>query len=229
MLAESSNNVRIELKDAKVAAEIAWPGRVLMLVLNTLPLLHVAAIVFAILRHEFLAATGILYLAPPLIARVVLAAGAFKQTRISVGSAAFFRWWTLFQLQMIFCRLPALEEILRLAPGLYSLWLRVWGSRLGRLTYWAPGTFVSDRSFLIIGNDVVFGAGVRLIPHLIQRAESGKLELCLAKIEIGDRVVVGGFSILGAGTVVQADQTTRAALLSPPFTVWKNGKRVRDE
>ncbi len=74
MLAESSNNVRIELKDAKVAAEIAWPGRVLMLVLNTLPLLHVAAIVFAILRHEFLAATGILYLAPPLIARVVLAA-----------------------------------------------------------------------------------------------------------------------------------------------------------
>jgi len=229
MLAESSSDVRIELKDANVTAKIAWPGRLLMLAINTLPLLHVAAIAFALLRREFMAAIGILYLTPPLIARVVLAAGAFKQTRICVGSAAFFRWWTLFQLQVIFCRLPALEEILRLAPGLYSLWLRVWGSRVGRLTYWAPGAFVSDRSFLMIGNDVVFGAGVRLIPHLIQRAESGTLELCLAKIEIGDRVVVGGFSILSAGTVVHADQTTRAALLSPPFTVWKDGKRVRDE
>jgi hypothetical protein len=228
MLAESSNDARIELNDANVAAEIAWPGRFLMVALNALPLLHVAATVLAILRREFLVAIGILYLAPPLIARIVLAMGVFKETRIAVGSAAFFRWWILFQLQVIFCRLPALEEILRLAPGLYSFWLRLWGSRVGRLTYWAPGMLLSDRSFLTIGNDVVFGAGVRLIPHLIQRAESGKLELCLANIVIGDGVMIGGFSILSAGTVVHAGQTTRAALLSPPFTVWKNGKRVHN-
>lgn len=229
MLAESSNDARVELKDTKVAAEVSWPGRLLLLVLNALPLAHVAAVALAIVQREFLAAFAILYLAPALVARAVLAAGDFKQTRILVGSAAFFRWWTLFQLQVIFCRFPALEEVLRLAPGLYSLWLRVWGARVGRLTYWSPGTVISDRSFLMIGDDVVFGASVRLIPHLIQRAASGKLELCLAKIEIGDRVVVGGLSILSAGTIVHSDQTTRAALLSPPFTIWKNGKRLHHE
>lgn len=229
MLAKSSSEARIALKDANVTAEIAWPGRLLLVGLNALPLLHVTAIFIAILHREYLAAIGILYFVPPMIARIILASGAFKETRIALGSTAFFRWWTLFQLQVIFCRFPVLEELLRLLPGLYSFWLRLWGARIGRLTYWAPGTFISDRSFLVLGSDVVLGAGVRLIPHLIQRGESGKLELCLAKIEIGDRVVIGGFSILSAGTIVYADQTTRAALLSPPFTVWKNGRRVHDE
>src|SRR5689334_1336409 len=118
MLAESSNDARVELKDTKVAAEVSWPGRLLLLVLNALPLAHVAAVALAIVQREFLAAFAILYLAPALVARAVLAAGDFKQTRILVGSAAFFRWWTLFQLQVIFCRFPALEEVLRLAPGL---------------------------------------------------------------------------------------------------------------
>lgn len=230
MLAESSNSAHVvEVKDANVATDVSWPGRLLLLALNALPLAHVATVVFAILRGNVLTALAILYLAPPLVARLLLISGHFKSTKIQVGSVGFFRWWALFQLQVIFCRLPALEEILRLIPGIYSLWLRLWGARVGRLTYWSPATFISDRSFLKIGDDVIFGAGVRLIPHLIQRSESGKLELCLAKIEIGDRVVVGGFSILSAGTIIHSDQTTRAALLSPPFTIWAHGKRVRDE
>jgi hypothetical protein len=229
MLAESSNDARIEVRDANVATDVSWPGRLLLLTLNALPLAHIVAAALTILRGNILAALAILYLAPPLVARLLLVSGDFEAKRIPVGSPAFFRWWALFQLQVIFCRLPALEEILRFAPGVYSLWLRLWGARVGRLTYWSPGTFISDRSFLEIGDDVVFGAGVRLIPHVIQRAESGKLELCLAKIEIRDRAVIGGFSILSAGTIVHAGQTTRAALLSPPFTVWKNGKRVHNE
>jgi hypothetical protein len=229
MLAESSNNPPLAVKDADAAREISWPGRLLMLALNFVPLIHLGLVVWVAITGRILVALGLLYLAPPIVARLILARSRFDKSEIELGSGAFFKWWALFQLQMVFCRLPALEEILRFVPGLYSLWLRIWGARVGRLTYWAPGTFISDRSFLEIGHDVVFGAGVRLVPHLIHRNESGKLRLTLAKIQISDRAVIGGFSILSAGTIVHADQTTRAALLSPPFTVWKDGKRIHDE
>ena len=83
---------------------------------------------------------------------------------------------------MIFCRLPMLEEIMRLVPGLYSLWLRLWGARVGRLTYWGAGLRILDRSFLHIGDDVIFGAAVRLNPHVLTRNEQGEMELILAGI-----------------------------------------------
>ena len=229
MLAESSNNPPIQAKAAAVATEIAWPGRMLLLALNFIPLAHLALIVWAAIAFGIGWAFLLLYLTPPLIARVILAFSSFQNHTIQIGSSAFFQWWALFQLQTLFCRLPALEEILRLFPGFYSLWLRAWGARIGRLTYWAPGTFISDRSFLALGDDVVLGAGVRLVPHLIHRSAEGTLQLTLAPIEIHDRAIVGGYSILSAGTVIREDQTTRAALLSPPFTIWENGKRVQHD
>jgi hypothetical protein len=45
-------------------------------------------------------------------------------------------------------------------------------------------------------------------------------------VNIGDRVVVGGYSLLTAGTVIAPDECTRAFLISPPFSKWKNGTRV---
>jgi acetyltransferase-like isoleucine patch superfamily enzyme len=229
MPAESSSSVPVAAKDLPVAKEIAWPGRLLLLALNFIPLAHLAIIIWAGYAGGIVLGLVLLYLVPPLIARVILLSSNFQSPEIEIGSRAFFQWWALFQIQILFCRFPALEEILRLVPGVYSLWLRLWGARIGRLTYWSPGAFISDRSFLSLGHDVVIGAGVRLIPHLIHRDTSGKIRLTLARIEIGDRSIIGGYSILSAGTIVHADQTTRAALLSPPFTVWKNGKRVHHE
>jgi acetyltransferase-like isoleucine patch superfamily enzyme len=226
MPAESSSSNSIPLRDAALTNEIDWPGRLLMLVLNFVPLAHVAAIAAAAAFGHWLGALAILYLAPPLLARLMLMARRIRETHIPIGSRDFFQWWALFQLQVIFCRFPALEELLRLLPGVYSFWLRLWGARIGRLTYWSPGTQISDRSFLEIGDDVVFGAGVRLVPHLIHKSDDAKLELALDKIQIGDRAIIGGYSILAAGTVIGPDESTRAALLSPPFTVWKNGKRA---
>jgi acetyltransferase-like isoleucine patch superfamily enzyme len=229
MLAESSNNPPLQAKDLPVAAEIAWPGRVLLLGLNFIPLAHVAFVIWIGFTAGIAWAFLFLYLAPPLLARVILLTSSFRNHHIEIGSRTFFQWWALFQLQILFCRLPAFEELLRLLPGCYSLWLRLWGARIGRLTYWAPGTFISDRSFISIGDDVVLGAGVRLVPHLIHRSASGTIQLTLARIEIHDRSIIGGYSILSAGTVVRANQTTRAALLSPPFTIWENGKRVHHD
>ena len=80
----------------------------------------------------------------------------------------------------------------------------------------------------MIGNDVVFGAGVRLNSHVIGKSDDGRLELLLASIEVGDRALIGGYSLLTAGTRISANEASRAFLISPPFSEWKDGKRVRN-
>ena len=128
---------------------------------------------------------------------------------------------------MMFNRFPFLEEALRVFPGLYSNWLRLWGSHIGRLTFWAPGVTVLDRGYLDIGDDVVFGAGVRLNGHVLMRTSAGTLELALGTIKIGAGASIGGYSLLTAGTEIAAGESTRAHLLSPPFTIWREGKRLK--
>jgi len=206
--------------------------RALMLVLNYVPLAHgllvvlTVGIAWAPLPWRMLVGIAMLYLAPALAARIVMALVPVPEGRIPVGTRAFFAWWALANLQMLFCRLPILEELMRLIPGLYSLWLRLWGARIGRLTYWGAGLRILDRSFLQIGDDVVFGAAVRLNPHVMARNERGEMELLLASIVVGDRAVVGGYSLLTTGTELAANECTRAFLISPPFSRWCEGKRV---
>jgi len=53
------------------------------------------------------------------------------------------------------------------------------------------------------------------------------VELLLATVKIGDGVMVGGYSLLTAGTEIVSHEVTRAFLISPPFSVWKDGRRIR--
>lgn len=206
--------------------------RLLMLLINYFPLFHVllAVLVLVVPWHalswRLLASFAFFFLSPPLAVRLIRTFSPIREGRIKVGTREFFSWWTLCNLQMVFNRLPIIEEVMRLVPGLYSLWLRLWGARIGRLTYWAAGLQVMDRSFLRIGNDVHFGAAVRMIPHLFLRNKDGEQELVLASIVIGDRALIGGYSLLGPGTEVAADECTRAVLVSPPFSKWKDGVRI---
>lgn len=208
-------------------------GKLLMLLFNYWALVQVVisvVIVTAIdapFGFRLLFAVGFFYLFPPFAAMVIRKLFPLECQRYAYGSKQFMVWWALFSLQVLFLRLPVLEEILRIMPGCYSVWLRLWGAKIGRLTYWAPGTVILDRTFLCIGDDVIFGAGVRINPHVIGQAEGGGRELLLAPVTIGDRVVVGGYSLLTAGTSLQPGQTLRAFTVSPPFSNWEDGKRVR--
>jgi len=168
---------------------------------------------------------AMLYLLPAVLGRIAKM-GCAKQTKIELNTPAFYFWWLSLQLQIIFNRFPIFEETLRLIPGLYSMWLRIWGSKIGKLTFWSPGTILLDRGFLSIGDNVVFGAGVRLNPHVIAKQHDTMI-LSLAPISIGNHATIGGYSLLTAGTVIPDRETTRSFLLSPPFTTWKDGKRVR--
>ncbi|MBN2360423.1 MAG: hypothetical protein JXR83_13295 [Deltaproteobacteria bacterium] len=216
------------------AHQLTAAQRVGIMLLSYLPLLHVATVLaialwpWAAWPYRLLASAAALYLAPPLLARLVLALAPIRGQRHAVGSRAYATWWLLLMLQTVFCRFPALDEVLRLVPALYSMWLRLWGSRIGRLTYWAPGTLVLDRSFLDLGDDVIFGASVTLSPHLVARNAQGDLEFMIAPIRVGHRALVGGFSAFAAGSEIADDDAPRAFTLSPPFSRWRDGKRVRE-
>jgi len=47
-------------------------------------------------------------------------------------------------------------------------------------------------------------------------------------VRIGDGASIGGYSLLTAGTEISPGESTRAFLISPPFSKWKDGKRIRE-
>src|SRR5687767_13363110 len=105
------------------AAALAPSTRLAMVLLGYIPLLHVGSVaaVFllpASLPLRIVLAIVILYVLPPLLSR---SAGVIEGT-FAPGDRGFLRWWFTNQLQVIFNRLP-LEEVVRLVPGLYSVWL----------------------------------------------------------------------------------------------------------
>ena len=130
-------------------------------------------------------------------------------------------WWFTFCTQTLFLRFPFLEEVLRTVPALYSLWLRLWGSKIGKLVYWTPGTTVLDRSFLRFGDHVSLGLGSLLGTHL----HVGD-EFLIAPIELEDGVAIGAHAMIGPGVTVKAGEATKALFLAPPFSVWKDGRRI---
>jgi hypothetical protein len=96
-------------------------------------------------------------------------------------------------------------------PGLFSLWLRAWGSTVGRAVYWTPGLEIADRSLLRIGDRVVFGHRVGLYAHLVA-PKHGRLVLYVKRITIGSDVFVGAGTRMGPG--VRIDDGVTVPVLS---------------
>ncbi len=214
---------------------LSGPQRLAILFGDYIPILHVLVIsgTFIVpglaVGYRLCLAVAVLFLLPPVLARCILFLWPICNEYIAPTSRDYFVWWYVLNLQILFCRLTFLEEAMRIVPGLYAAWLRLWGSRVGSFTYWGPGLQIIDRSFLDIGDGVVFGAGVRVVAHLVAANEKGGLQLILSRIRIGHRATIGGYSLLTAGTRIEVDEHTKAFLISPPFSHWKGGKRVSQE
>ena len=204
--------------------------RILMLIFNYIPFFLLCGVVTSIWKfhNDILLMLGtivlIIYIIPPLITRVALLICPLKNTEYELFSKEYYVWWFTFCSQIIYLRLPFLEEFLRIIPGLYSMWLRIcWGAKIGKLTFWAPGTRILERNFLEIGDNVIFAADTRINAHV----QTDK-KLLIAPVIIEDNVVVGAYSLLTCGTVLKSNQATKAFLISPPFSVWKDGARVKN-
>ena len=119
-----------------------------------------------------------------------------------------------------------LEETIRMIPGLYSLWLRLWGARVGALVYWSPGVVILDRPLVRIGKRVIFGIGVRLNPHVLAPNGPRRMALYLSPIAIGDDALVGGYSLLLPGCEVADGEVTPPFRTIHAFSRFENGRRT---
>lgn len=111
-------------------------------------------------------------------------------------------WWGSHQIQVIYIAIPALEAVLRLIPGVFSGWLRLWGAKVGRNVYWTPGLEIADRGLLEIGDRVVIGHRVGIYSHIIKPRKQD-LMLYVKKVKIGNDVFVGAGCHFAPGVVIK--------------------------
>jgi hypothetical protein len=213
--------------------DISARTRAAMIVIGFVPLLHAALTIAPVIlvlmgrpARMLVLTPVVLYLLPAVTVRSMTLRTTLPVGVVDLGSPLFLRWWFTAQCQVVFTRLPWLEELLRLVPALYSAWLRLWGSKIGALVYWSPGVTVLDRSLVNLGDRVVFGAGVRLNPHVIAPI-GGRRSLILAPVTIGSDALVGGYSTLLPGCVIAPGEVTDAFRTVHPFTRVEGGRRSR--
>jgi len=219
---------------APLDASSARPS-VYSLALNALPLLLLVAGAAIVAQIDGWAVRSIvalawLYLLPPLAVRIVRAfAGTCEGVGLDQSSRTYKVWWFETQMQVVFNRLPVLEEALRLVPGLYALWLSCWGSRVSTKVYWAAGALVTDRGLLEIGESVVIGTRAVLAPHLAYKNERGEFQVTVARIRIEDEVLVGAYAGIGPGCRIESGAEVPAAAFLRPFTEWRRDRHARTD
>ncbi|MGB3298374.1 MAG: acyl transferase [Phormidesmis sp.] len=114
---------------------------------------------------------------------------------------AYSPWWSSHQIQLIYIAFPGLETLLRLVPGVFSVWLRLWGAKIGRQVYWSPGLELADRGLLIVGDRAIIGHRVGLYAHVI-KPKRNNLLLYVKPIQIGSDAFIGSASRIGPGVVI---------------------------
>ena len=143
----------------------------------------------------------ILYILPPLSLRLHQAIFPIRERPVDLAKREYCAWWGAHQIQIIYTAVPQLEAVLRLVPGLYSAWLRLCGSRIGRGVYWTPNVEITDRSMLEIGDRVLFGHRCKLLGHAIKPKGTAMI-LYVRRIKIGNDVFIGGGSRIGVGAEI---------------------------
>jgi hypothetical protein len=173
------------------------------------PFAHVLTIIWAFMRFiqqsdlpSWMILLACVYLIPPLLFRMYTLKHPIKPGRWVLNHPARCDWWIAHQLQMVYAALPALEALLRLVPGAYSAWLRLWGSKVGKRVYWTVRVEILDRHMLSIGDDVVFGHRVYCTSHIIHRKSNGDLVLLIRHTRIGKGTLIGAGARIGPGVKI---------------------------
>ncbi len=110
---------------------------------------------------------GFIYLIPVIIFRIHNRIYPLKEGSWDLSKKVYNPWWTSYNLQYPFIALPFLESLLHFIPGLYSVWLRSWGSEIGKNVFWTPRVEIGDRSLVVIQDDVIVGHITSMVCHLV--------------------------------------------------------------
>lgn len=144
----------------------------------------------------------ILYVLPPVTHRLHSLFFPLREKTSDLSKPEYCPWWGSHQIQVLYIALPGLEAVLRLVPGLYSAWLRLWGARIGKNVYWTPLVQITDRTLIEIGDHVLIGHKVEFLCHVIKPNKS-RMVLYLKKIKVGNNVFLGAGSRLAPGVVIE--------------------------
>lgn len=175
------------------ALVIACVSASFMMMIVTRSPLWLLAIIFSI------------YGLPLLAFRVIDRIRPLREGRSYLDGPRYSPWWGSHNIQRIYIAFPQLESLLQLIPGAFSLWLRLWGSRIGRRVHWTPRVEIADRSLLDVGDDVVFAHKIECYAHAIKPSRRGRLVLYVRRISIGSRVFIGAGTRIGPGARVSDD------------------------
>jgi acetyltransferase-like isoleucine patch superfamily enzyme len=147
---------------------------------------------------------AVLHLVPPLVLRI-LASSARIEEGVSIIGKKFSPWLASHNIQAFYDALPYLEALLRVIPGFYSMWLRLWGSRVGYGVEWAVNVSILDRNLMDIGNRVVFSRQVELAAHVRRKLEGGGSRVLVRRVRIGSYAFLGADVCASAGAIVPAN------------------------
>ncbi|MGK7940319.1 MAG: acyl transferase [Crocosphaera sp.] len=111
-------------------------------------------------------------------------------------------WWGTQQIQIIYNTFPLLERILHLIPGVFSIWLRLWGAKVGKNVYWVPTVSIIDRGLLEIGDGVIMGHQSTICAHSI-KPKKNNIIVFVEKIIIGNYAFIGGDVRIGSGAKIE--------------------------
>lgn len=166
------------------------------------PAFLLAVIGYSALTLSVLGTLAAVYLLPVLCHRLFVVCYPLELGLSNMAEKRFSPWWASHQIQLLYTAVPVLEAVLRMIPGAYSAWLRLWGSHIGSAVYWTPRMEIHDRGLLRIGDNVVFGHKVELYGHTVTPKRQ-RLLLYTGLVTVGDGAFVGAGSRLAPGVVVE--------------------------
>jgi acetyltransferase-like isoleucine patch superfamily enzyme len=108
-------------------------------------------------------------------------------------------WLISYQLQFIYNTFPVLESFLKFLPGFYSIWLRLWGNKIGKKINWAPLTYIVDRTHLELGDRLLIGNKTYITSHVLKKKDK-KYFLFFKPVIIGDDSFISFSCTIGPGT-----------------------------
>ncbi|MGL5080370.1 MAG: acyl transferase [Microcoleaceae cyanobacterium] len=151
----------------------------------------------------FIALIFLIYGFPLLVYRVHHYFYPVKSGISYLQDCGYSPWWGSHQIQAIYIAFPIFETVLRLIPGAFSCWLRLWGSQIGKDVCWTSQLEIADRGLLEIGDRVVFGHGVGLYSHII-KPKKQNLMLYIKPIKIGSDTFLGAWNHIGPGVKIES-------------------------
>lgn len=156
----------------------------------------------------------VIYVFPPIVLRILERWTPIKPGVSLIDGRKFNPWLAAHHIQAMYDALPFLESLLRVIPGFYSMWLRMWGSRVGYGVEWPVRIDVLDRNLLDIGNRVVFARETELSAHARKKCADGAGIRVLVR-----QVRIGGYAFIGANTRLGPGASVPANAAVPPMSV----------